>query len=238
MQFTTFSNPHEGDFLGLAEFLACRNFRGILNKANKLADQLGASRVPIDAEQITPERCSTLCWTPELGAARLGLARGMSSESWSWLSGQLLLAAFLNELVPSVDFEMAATHPVSVAGCFLHGDRLLVQGDRNSLVIKNGDGKPMLSLTKVESEGVTPVWVKNPQLDVIHLGDAAAAVLTDYQWLSYWVPDGGVSGKLSQDRQPQKRQMETAASLLQEYSPLDCHHLGGVKPSPLGDGFS
>jgi HEXXH motif-containing protein len=220
MDLTHFSNPHEGDFLGLAEHLACRNFRGILARANSLAEQLGTPSVPIDSGQITPDRFSTRCWSPELGAARMGLARGITSESWSWLSGQLLLAAFLCEIVTSVNFEITATHPVSVAGHFLYSDRLLVCGDHNSLVIKNGDGKTMLSLTKVQAPGVAPLWAKDPEHDVIALGNAATAVLTDYKWMSYWIPEA-VSGKLSHDSRPQKQQVQAAASLLQECCPLD-----------------
>ncbi|ATB39198.1 HEXXH motif domain-containing protein [Cystobacter fuscus] len=188
MLFSKFSNPYQGNFLPLAENLSCRTFRALLDKANGFADELGVPRIPIPRDAITPQRLSVRGWMPEMGAAALGLTRNVTKDNWSWISGQFQLAAFLNGLVPSLEVDIVASHPLAVAGHFVHGDRFIVTGDHTVLTIRNGAGDTVLRLNKLDTGGISAVWVENEQA-ALRVGSSGSAVLTNDEWLRYWHPE-------------------------------------------------
>ncbi|ATB39199.1 HEXXH motif domain-containing protein [Cystobacter fuscus] len=214
---SAFSTPYEGDFVRLAENLVCRSLRSVLAKTNAQAEQLGYPKLPISDEAISPKRLSARSWTPELGVVAMGLARGVTRENWSWLSGQLMLAAFLNELLPELQLEVTGPTPFSVAGHFVREDKLLFRGDKQGLTVKNGGGTTVLELRKLELPGMAPVWIKDRQ-DVVRLGSAAVAVLGGDEWMAHWYPQDE-RRPLSEAPLRDKEHYESALSLLEESIP-------------------
>ncbi|ATB39202.1 HEXXH motif domain-containing protein [Cystobacter fuscus] len=217
MVFSVFSNPHEGAFLPLAENLSCRMFRGLVAHANSHAEQLGAARVDLGNDAITPRRLSVGGWMPEIGAASMGIGRGVTKDSWSWISGQLMLAAFLSQLIPSLELEFTGPHPVTVAGHFLRDERLLFRGDSQQLLVKNGAGQTVLALEKLQVPGMAPAWLKS-QGNSVRLGNAAVALLGNDEWMSYWLPEGH-RGVLSADSRGDTARLESAMAIMEECIP-------------------
>jgi HEXXH motif-containing protein len=187
MVFNLFASPLEGDFLGLAEHLACLYMRSLVERANSLAEKWNAPRVPVKSNQITPERASTRFWVPELGATKMALERGITAERCSWLSGQLALTTFLNGLLPCIDFEASGSLPLCIAGHLLYAERFRARGEAGRLVVVDGGGHPLLELHKVETDGLAPVWVEAQEADIVRLADAANASFASPAWMRYWL---------------------------------------------------
>jgi HEXXH motif-containing protein len=215
--FNLFSNPFEGDFLTAAEYMACRNACSVVARANEEAHRLDMSPTGLLGESITPERCSTRLWTPEIGAARMALRRGITTENWAWLSGQISLVAFLSGVTSFVNFEAPGAHPMSIAGHSIQSARLRVCGEADSLKLEGVDGQTLLSLTRYEPPDVAPVWVESME-DIIRLGDAAIATFSSASWMDYWLPDA-VQGPASADRDARRCLIERVSDVLADCSP-------------------
>ncbi|WP_375744940.1 HEXXH motif-containing putative peptide modification protein [Corallococcus interemptor] len=219
MPFHLFSNPHEGDFVTLAEDLSLRLFRKMHARVNTLAAEGGAPEVRIDLAGWTAPRMGTRGWLPELGAVRMGIHAGVRPDDLSWLTGQFTLAAYLMELLPSVDLEIAGRHPVTLAGHFLRGPRLRFQGTATRLTVLDASGTVVLSLQKVVFDGMAPVWARDPERDIVRVGSGAVAVLTDAEWMTYWNTDSP-KDPLAHDIPAQKRQVEETLAFMEQHLPL------------------
>lgn len=136
MSFPAFSDPLEGDFLTLAESVACRQFAGTMARVNELARNLKVAEVPVDTEAITPELLGARCWRPETGFVHVALKTEKAGREWSWIAGQTALAAFICGGAPSLDIEIVSKHPTTVAGHLFGSGHLILKGAGNSLLVK------------------------------------------------------------------------------------------------------
>lgn len=219
MRLELFSNPFEGNFPALADAYTARIFRSTLDAVNKFADQIGAARLPIGAEVLTPRHLGVNCWKPEIGSVVTGMRAGVTRDDWSWVSGQMMLAAYLNDLVPSLDLEITGRHPVAIAGHVVHGDRLRVVADAETLTVKDGSGEVSLCLTKVKPEGIAPVWARNRDQDVVRLGSGSIALLAKGDWVDHWKPPEAPVIELTPDLASSRQLIDESMAVLERHLP-------------------
>jgi HEXXH motif-containing protein len=217
MDFSLFSDPLEGDFLGLAEHLACSAGRSLVAKT--LVDTCGLDEAAgaRAIEAVTPERVSTAPWTPALGAVRMALARAPSPDVWPFIAGQLQTALFLVGALDVVDVAFAGVRPLAVAGETMAAGRWVIRGEGKSLAVDGDSGRVRRTFVRQGTDGEAVVWAADPAR-VIRFGDMAAAVFSDADWMEHWLPDT-VRGRIAPDRALRSALIGRAADLLLERSP-------------------
>ncbi|PYI93703.1 MAG: hypothetical protein DME97_05455 [Verrucomicrobia bacterium] len=217
--FPVFSSPFEGDFLTLAESLACRQFAGTVDQVNQLAKRLNVTEVPVNMEAVTPEALGARSWRPETGFVQMALkAKKDEAEEWSWIAGQMALAAFVCGAAPSLDVEMVAHHPTTVAGHSFEAGNLILKGEGDKLLLRSGDGQDH-TFTLYNGDENPPVWLLEPEQDLIPLGSAGRCVRADGQWVEHWnadAPKDVYNGSFESFR----RQIIDAADVLERCAPV------------------
>lgn len=219
MSFPVFSNPLEGDFLTLAESLACRQFAGTIDKVNQLARRLDVAEVPVNADAIIPEVLGARSWRPETGFVQMALkAKGEKVEEWSWIAGQMALAAFVCGAAPSLDVEIVSNHPTTVAGHSFDARNLILKGEETKLLVRTEDGQEHTFILYNGDEN-PPVWLREPEQDLIPLGSAGRCVRADGKWVEHWnadAPKDLYNGSSESFRQ----QITMAADVLERCAPV------------------
>jgi HEXXH motif-containing protein len=219
MAFPVFSNPFEGDFLTLAESLACRQFIATIDRVNQLARRLNVPEVPVGVEGIKPTLLGARCWRPETGFVRMGLrSNSKEGEDWSWIAGQMALATFICGAAPSLEVEMTSKHPTTVAGNMFDAGHLVIKGEEGKLEV-TAEGRPPVTFTQFTGKDMTPVWVRDPEHDLIPLGSAAVCVRADGKWVDHWDADAPKDIRTG-DFEDFYRQLEEAADVLEQSAPL------------------
>src|SRR5580698_7736012 len=188
MDFSLFSDAFEGDFLGLAEHLACSAGRSLVAKTLVGTDGFDDAVVARIIEAMAPERVSTAPWMPAFGAVRMALAQLRSPNGLSSISGQLQTALFLVGSLDMIDIAFAAGHPLTVAGKTMVAERWAVRGEGCSLAVDGDSGRIRRTFVRRATEGAALIWAHDPDC-VIRFGGMAAAVFSDDEWMEHWLPD-------------------------------------------------
>lgn len=222
MNVRVFSNPREGNFVGLMESFSCLFFRKTLEAINAQADRSGAPRLQFDQASLTPARLSTRAFRPEFGAVWLGLHQGVAEADWPWISGQMQVGAFLCELLAALDLEIRGRYPLAIAGHVVRGDHLIIRGDQDQLEVRGDAGEVMLRLTKVAPEEIAPVWAEHADTDIIRLGSGSVATISDGRWTNAWYPMVAPV-ELTPDPASSRRTIESAMAFLEQHLPA--HYL-------------
>src|SRR5512135_1258729 len=156
---TALSNPFEGNLAATADRLARDSFRRALRSIDDRAKREGCAPPGIDVDASSASSPLVTCWTPELGAVGCGLRADRARPCWEWLSAQTKVAAILLGLIDVVEVAFAGEHPLAIAGHFIRGARLCVQGDAQRLTVRDGDGSVLLALARSRRDEGARVWV-------------------------------------------------------------------------------
>jgi HEXXH motif-containing protein len=215
MTFRLFSTPLEGDFLTLAEHLSCRLFRGVLDGVNAVAERRGLGRLAVDPAALGPDRLSTRMWSPDVGHVLRGLSARDDGHA-PWMSAQLAVLAFLRGLVDRLELDVDLTGRwLDAAGHSVGGERLRFDGERGRLRARGSGGELRLLLERIEEDG-DEVWKRPGGDELVRVGSAGSAVVTDGRYMAAWDPPAYATA-LGAPRL--RERIEEAATLLEECQP-------------------
>jgi HEXXH motif-containing protein len=221
MLFDVFSNPFEGDFLGLSEILACRQFLKTTARVNELGKTLEASPVEVDPQAVQPDLLSSACWRPETGFMRMGLNAGVTDRGdWTWLKAEASIAAFFSGAVESVSVDVESARPLTLAGHSVSGNFFHVQGEGDRIAVQDENGNAILLLNRHEPEGLPGIWLRDgfEENSLVRLGSAGGCSIATGDWLSYWDPDFE-DDRFRGDTDEFQSQIQRAAGALEEFLP-------------------
>lgn len=178
-----FSSPYEGDFVELTSRFSARSFKNL----DLLVSHYTGSEPVVTKHNIdfTDESVSTL-WRPELGFARLGLAKKINPAETSWFEACLTLPLFLSGLINVLDIVIDSEYPLYLCGQIIRANRLIIQGDQNQLIVKDGGHKALYEFVKVELQNQQNAWVLSEKPELLLIQNKAVASYSKGGWFDFW----------------------------------------------------